>query len=585
MQDNSCADPRDRPNIQTCAEHEPPARGAAAGDETGTENVATAARQADDGAPAARHDNGAPAARREAERALQEAEERYHRLFEEVKDAVYFSTPEGRLVDINPAGVELFGYSSKEELLWEAMARDLYWDPADRDANTRVLKERGFVKDHELLLKTRQGHKIQVLQTATAVRDETGRVTGYQGILRDVTAQRDLEQQLRLAQKMEAIGRLAGAVAHDFNNLLMVIGGFAERALGQLDAAHPARWDLEEITAAGDRAVSLTRKLLAFGRRQVLRQTALDLNAIVTELEKMLRLAVGEDVELALVLEPAAGRVRADPGQVEQILMNLAVNAQEAMPRGGRLTIETANVELSPAETRRHPDLEPGRYVRLEVRDTGSGIDAAQRDRIFEPFFTSKQNGTGLGLATVYGIVQQHGGWITADNVPLRGDATGHRVPAGARFRIYLPRVASEPPPEPRAEAVIQPPRGSETILVVDDEEAVRNVAALSLEDRGYNVLIADGPQEALELCRQNDGEVDLMVTDIVMPGMSGVELAELLQDRLGEAKVIYMSGYSGDVVFDKSQLDPSAAFLEKPFGPAKLLSMVREVLDRTPND
>ncbi len=520
----------------------------------------------------------------EATRALKETEERYHRLFEEMKDVVYFSTPAGRLVDINPAGVELFGYRSKEELLWEAVARDLYWDPADREEKTRVLKEQGFVKDLELVLKTRQGRKIRVLQTATAVRDEAGRVTGYQGILRDVTAQRDLEKQLQLAQKMEAVGRLAGAVAHDFNNLLMVISGFAERALGQLETEHPARWDLEEISRAGDRAVSLTRKLLAFSRRQVMRQVALDLNGVVSELEKMLRLAVGEDVELVLALEPELERVRADPSQIEQILMNLAVNAQEAMSRGGRLTIETANVELSQAELRRHPDLEPGRYVRLEVRDTGSGIDASQREQIFEPFFTSKKNGTGLGLATVYGIVQQHGGCISADNVPLapvEGDILQRPLAAGARFRIYLPRVDSEAAIPRQQDEIAHPLRGTETILVVDDEESVRNVAALSLRDMGYSVLLAGSPQEALELCQQHEGALHLMVTDIVMPSMSGTELAERLKDRLDDGRVVFMSGYSGDVVFDRSKTAPSTAFLQKPFGPAKLLKVVRELLDK----
>lgn len=514
----------------------------------------------------------------DAERALAESKERYRNLFEEVKDAVYFSTPEGRLVDINPAGVELFGYASKEELLWEAMAWDLYWDPEDREVKTRSLKELGFVKDQELVLKTRQGRRIEVLQTATAVRDETGRVTGYRGILRDVTAQRDLEKQLRLAQKMEAIGRLAGAVAHDFNNLLMVIAGFAERALGQLPASHPTRRDLEEITRAGERAESLTRKLLAFGRRQVLRPAVLDLNRVVSELEKMLRLAIGEDVELVLVLEPELERVRADPGQIEQILMNLAVNAQEAMLSGGRVTVETANVELSPAEARRHPDLEPGSYVRLEVRDTGPGLDAAQRERIFEPFFTSKESGTGLGLATVYGIVQQHGGGLTADNVGSREEPG-----AGARFRVYLPRVEGEPAPLPAPPpAPTDPLHGSETILVVDDEEAVRDVAALSLEDRGYRVLAAGGPQAALELCRRHQGPVHLMLTDIVMPGMSGIELAAQLKQHLGHLRVVYMSGYSGDLVIDKSQLEASAAFLEKPFRPVTLLQIVRRLLDRS---
>ncbi len=520
-----------------------------------------------------------PAGSAEAERAPEASRERYRSLFEEVKDAVYFSTPEGRLVDINPAGVELFGYDSKEELLWEAMARDLYWNPADREEHTRRLKEEGFVKDHELVLKTRQGRRIVVLQTATAVRDEDGRVTGYRGILRDVTAERDLERQLRLAQKMEAIGRLAGAVAHDFNNLLMVIGGFADRALGQLAADHPARRDLEEVTRAGDRAEALTRKLLAFGRRQVLRQAVVDLNGVVSELEKMLRLAVGEDVELVFRLAPALGRVLADPGQIEQILMNLAVNAREAMPRGGRFAVETANVELGAGAAHRHLDLEPGSYVLLEIQDTGAGIDEADRERIFEPFFSSKKDGSGLGLATVYGIVQQHGGSITADNGARQG--AGQGAGRGARFRIYLPRAEGEPAAKPRPRAEGRLPRGTETILVVDDEEAVRNVAALSLEDMGYRVLVAGGPQEAIELCRRHDGRIDLMVTDIVMPGMSGIELTRHLEDRLGRAKVVYMSGYSGDVVFDQSRLDASAAFLEKPFGPAKLLRVVRGQLDR----
>lgn len=387
---------------------------------------------------------------------------------------------------------------------------------------------------------------------------------------------RSLEAQLLLSQKMEAIGRLAGGVAHDFNNILTAIGGYADLLLADLPAQDRCRHDVEEIHQAAQRAAALTQQLLAFSRRQVMQPKVVDLNALVTDIERMLRRLIGEDILFATVLHPRVGNVRADPGKLEQVIVNLAVNARDAMPDGGRLTIETRNVELDESSLAEHPSVAPGRYVLLSVSDTGVGIDEETRAHIFEPFFTTKARGkgTGLGLATVYGIVNQTGGHIWPYSEPGRGTT----------MQVYLPRVDGPADPIEQPEAVApEALRGRETILLVEDEEPVRSVTRQLLERNGYTVFeAADGPT-ALGLVGGANGEVpfDLLLTDVVMPGMSGRELADHLKVSRPHLTVLFMSGYTDDAVVRHGMLERGLAYLEKPFRPPALLRKVRDALDR----
>ncbi|HMH01090.1 MAG TPA: ATP-binding protein [Terriglobales bacterium] len=380
------------------------------------------------------------------------------------------------------------------------------------------------------------------------------------------------QEQLRQAQKMEAVGRLAGGVAHDFNNLLTVINGSSELALRKLDAASSLRRYLISIKDAGDRAAALTSQLLAFSRKQILQPEVIKLNTIVANIDKMLKRLIGEDVDLLTVLEPALGSVLADPGQVEQILMNLAVNARDAMPKGGKLTIQTANVDLDEEYARTHNEVRPGSYVMLAVSDTGEGMSVATKDRIFEPFYTTKAagKGTGLGLSTVYGIVKQTGGhiWVYSE------------VGRGTTFKVYLPSLAQEAEvprlsPEPR-----ELPRGSETVLLVEDDDMVRGTAKEILLMGGYEVLEASRGQEALAVAKDFAGPIHLMVTDVVMPEMNGPDLAVRMEKSFPLLKVLYMSGYTDEAIVHHGVLDEGVAFLEKPFTPNALSRKVREVLD-----
>ena len=388
---------------------------------------------------------------------------------------------------------------------------------------------------------------------------------------------RTLEAQLLQSQKLEAVGRLAGGIAHDFNNILTAIGGFADLLLADMGADDPRCRDLEEIHLATQRAASLTQQLLAFSRRQVLQPKVINLNVLVPDIEKMLRRLIGEDILFATVLHPRLGNVRADPGQLEQVIVNLAVNARDAMPTGGRLTLETRNVELDESFAADRPGLIPGHYVMLAVTDTGVGMDEETKSRIFEPFFTTKVRGkgTGLGLATVYGIVQQTGGHIQAYSEPS----------TGTTMRVYLPRVDEPVDAVERAgERPSEVVGGTETILLVEDEAPVRAVTRQLLERNGYRVLeAADGPT-ALALVDGDAGgaQVDLLLTDVIMPGMSGRELARRLQSLRPSLRVLFMSGYTDDAVVHHGMLERGLAYLEKPFRPPALLRKVREVLDGT---
>jgi nitrogen-specific signal transduction histidine kinase len=402
------------------------------------------------------------------------------------------------------------------------------------------------------------------------VRSTRGEVTHYIATKMDVTERKSLEAQLRQAGKMEAIGQLAGGVAHDFNNLLTVISGYGQLLKGRLS---PQDLDhLEEILKASDRAAALTRQLLAFSRRQILTPQVLDLNSIVANLENMLRRLIGENIELKTVQQSGLGRVKADPGQVEQVIINLAVNARDAMPEGGKLTIETANVDLDGTYARSHAGVLPGPYVMVAVSDTGIGMNAETLAHMFEPFFTTKEKGkgTGLGLATVYGIVKQSVGYTAVYSEP------GH----GSTFKVYLPRVEEA---VTKAESAKRGPglaKGLETVLVAEDEEGVRSLVGKVLESYGYKVLEVREPGEALTIVEQYAKPIDLLLTDVVMPHMSGKELATRLTTVHPEVKVLYMSGYTDDAIVRHGILEAGTFFLQKPFRPSALVQKVREVLD-----
>jgi PAS domain S-box-containing protein len=380
------------------------------------------------------------------------------------------------------------------------------------------------------------------------------------------------EEQLRQSQKLEAVGQLAGGIAHDFNNLLTAITGYSDLSLRRLKPDDHIYNNIEQIKKAGERAASLTRQLLAFSRKQILQPKVLDLNSIVSDMDKMLRRLIGEDIDLVSMPGLQLGKVKADPGQLEQVVMNLAINARDAMPQGGKLTIETKNVYLDRAYAQAHVSVTPGRYVMLAVSDTGVGMNAETRERIFEPFFTTKEagKGTGLGLSTVYGIVKQSGGniWVYSE------------VNHGTTFKIYLPLVEEEVSTEPNVIA-LDLARGTETILMVEDEDALREMIREILELEGYTVLVANNGYEALSICEKYERAIDLLITDVVMPELSGRELAERLSRNCSKAKVLFMSGYTDDAIIRHGVLQAGASFLQKPFSPDALTHKVREVLDQ----
>ena len=491
----------------------------------------------------------------------------------------YSRISDGEVIDCNDAFLRLTGLA-RQAVLGKSITELKIWpSPSERVALVdRVLG--GDRTPSEVSLLNAVGEPRTFLMSG--VKLDVGGEGSLLMIAQDITEakkasfDRDkLEEQLRHSQKMEAIGSLAGGVAHDFNNLLSVILSYTGFALSGLREGDPLRDDLLEVSKAGQRAVALTRQLLAFGRKQVLEPRVVDLNQICLDLEKMLRRLIGEDIELKQVLLPGLGPVQADPGQLEQVIMNLAVNARDAMPRGGRLTFETSNVVLDEAWAAAHADGEAGQYVQLAITDTGSGMDLATQQRVFEPFFTTKEKGkgTGLGLSMVYGIVHQSGGSVTLSS----------ELGRGTTFRVYLPRLTDVrltplPSLPPTGPAV-----GHETVLLVEDEDGVRRAAARMLRSAGYEVLLAAHGGEALLTCEQRAGDIHLLLTDVVMPQMGGQQLAHRLTREWPSIKVLYMSGYTDDAIVHHGVLEPGTHFLVKPFDRATLLRKVRDTLDSRP--
>ena len=472
---------------------------------------------------------------------------------------------------MNKAGEVITGYTHEEALglnLAKTVAPEYL-------ANSEIMFRRKLagerVTAYEMELIRKDGQRVAV-EVNTKLVFQNGVPVGVQGIARDVTDRKLLEEQFRQSQKMEAIGQLAGGVAHDFNNLLTAINGYTSLSLQRLDEQNPIRPYLEEVKKAGDRAANLTRQLLAFGRKQILQPIPLDLNGTVSDMNKMLRRLIGEDINLSAKLATDLKPIKADPGQIEQVLMNLVVNARDAMPQGGRLTIETANVELDREYARGHVGVQPGNYVMLAVSDTGTGMSEETRARIFEPFFTTKEKGkgTGLGLSTVYGIVQQSGGSIWVYSEPNQGTS----------FKVYLPRLEAPMKADSEKPAAETGPRGSETVLLVEDEEVVRGLATHILEDAGYKVLAARGGAEAIQFCTQPAEQIDLLLTDVVMPETSGKEVAERVTALMPHTKVLFMSGYTDQAIVHHGVLDSNVEFIQKPFTPLGLSKKVREVLD-----
>jgi len=480
----------------------------------------------------------------------------------------------GMLQDANPAMVAMFGYTSAAELAGKHLG-GLYADAQQWFQTADYFHARKEFNDLTTECLRRDGSPLVARISGRSI--PNGKEGGsFEIFMEDITETRTLETQLRQAQKMEAIGRLAGGIAHDFNNLLMVISGYSEFLLERVGPDPRLRGPAQEISNATQRATSLTRQLLAFSRKQMLAPKVLDLNEVVAENLKMLTRMIGEDIDLVMVPGPGLGSVRADPGQIDQVIMNLAVNARDAMPQGGKLTIETANTALDENFARTHTPLTPGDYIVLAISDTGIGMDTDTQSRIFEPFFTTKgAKGTGLGLSTVYGIVKQSGGFIFVDSQPQRGTA----------FRAYFPRVDAREDAATAADALglPRPAHGGETILLVEDETNLRRLARQYLETQGYKILEAADGAAALQIVDGYKATIDLLLTDVIMPGMNGREMAAQITNLLPGLRVLYMSGYTENAIGHDGTLDAGINLLQKPFSLPALKDRVREVLDSEP--
>jgi two-component system cell cycle sensor histidine kinase/response regulator CckA len=510
--------------------------------------------------------------RKVAGEALRRSEASFRSVVEDAPYGIFRASLSGEFLRVNPALQKMLGYELPGDLLQASLAADISLNPGECQKLQELFARVKDFKDVEVAWKHRDGTPITVRCTGRPVNDENGVPAYFEVFAEDVTGRRVLERQLQMAQKMEAVGRLSGGIAHDFNNLLGVIIGYSQVLKRALGKGSPLFDHADEVEKAGQRAASLTRQLLAFSRQQVLTPAVLSLNALVADMQKMLPRLLGEDIEVTTLLDPDLGQVKADQGQIEQIIMNLAVNARDAMPTGGKLKVGTANVELDLAYTRHHAGSKPGHYVLLAVTDTGMGMEPETLARIFEPFFTTKEvgKGTGLGLSTVYGVVKQSDGYIWVDSTPGKGTT----------FQIYLPRLQQpvETPATHQAPAEIL--RGTETVLLVEDSDPLRKLAHSFLQSNGFRVLSAADGKKALDVARQSQVGIDLLLTDVVMPEMNGRALADQLVQEQPGMKVLYMSGYTDSFIADHGVLEAGTYLINKPFTEETLIRKIREVLD-----
>ena len=513
---------------------------------------------------------------KEAQVALQQSEEKFREFFMTSRDCVFITTPGGQFVDFNDAALTLFGFWSREEFARQQV-RDLYALPAERDQLMRLIQAQGYVQDYPVTIRRTSGALVDVLVTTSSLRNADGSVRAMVGTIRDISERKRadedrqrLEAQLQQAQKMDAVGQLAGGVAHDFNNMLNVIIGYSDMLMERLPADDPTLEDLREIRHAATRSADLTGQLLAFARRQTVAPKVLDLNVVIGERAKMLRRLIGEEIAFSVVPGADLWSVSIDPSQLDQILANLSVNSRDAIGGVGQIVITTENARLDAAYCAGHPGAEVGDFVQLSLSDTGCGMDRETLDRIFEPFFTTKEagKGTGLGLATIYGIVKQNGGFINVDSEPGRGTT----------ITVYLPRHDGESADvhEPEHHLVT----GSETVLVVEDEAQILRMCQRVLESAGYRVLAAASPISAVVLAEQHVGPIHLLLSDVVMPDMNGKQLQARIEALVPGVRTVFMSGYTADVVAHRGVLDAGIRFLQKPFSPRDLTRRVREALD-----
>ncbi len=512
--------------------------------------------------------------RRKAEEKLRDSEARYRDLFENSVDAIYLSTPSGRMLDINPAGVRLFGFSSKQELLNVDDISVFYDNKEDREVFARTVEAKGVVRDFEVKIKRKDGQRITVLDTASVVLDDKGQIAGYHGLLRDLTEKRKLEEQLFQSQKLESLGQLTSGIAHDFNNVLGGIMGFTELATEKTSEDDVVHSYLTKIYGLAERAAKITRQLLAFARRQILMPKDMNLNELIADLFELLPRLIGEHVEARFIPGKDLKTVRADPSQIEQVLLNLSVNASDAMPQGGMLVMETNNAYLDETYCASHANVQPGDYVVVSVSDTGRGMDAATLQRIFEPFFTTKEvgKGTGLGLAVVHGIIQQHGGSINVYS----------EIGKGTTFKLYFPAIMAA------AEKLNNQPRGArrlmtgtETVLVVEDNPELREFMRTLLIENGYTVLTAIDGEQGAAVFAENAALISLVVTDVVMPKMGGAELREKILSEYPDKKFMLVSGYPGHAINHGALLDSNVDFLQKPFTAFEFSEKVRRTIDK----
>lgn len=511
--------------------------------------------------------------RRKAEDLLRESEKRYRTLFEESPDGIFASSLDGRITELNPAGQKMLAFASAEEVKEISLGHDLYEDPQDRERFISVMEEKGVVRDFTATVRRRDGRKIVISITATAERDNAGGIKAFRGFIRDITAHKELEHQLIQAQKMDAVGKLTGGIAHDFNNMIMAMIGYATLLQMKLKKDDPLAENVKSILGVTGRAANLTRRLLAFSRKQIMALKREDLNTIVVKVEDLLGGLIGEDIEFRTELSDESLSVMADSGQIEQVLVNLATNARDAMPSGGTLTISTGAVELDEDFIASHGYGELGSYALITVRDTGTGMDAETKSKVFDPFFTTKEvgKGTGLGLSIVYGIIKQHNGYITADSEPG----------AGAVFNIYLPAVRNrslkkEVPFADEPSAV----EGRETVLLTEDDAEVRRITRTVLEDFGYDVREASDGDEAILKFIEDKDKIKLVILDVIMPRKNGWEVYDEIQKINPDIKAIFFSGYNEEMIRRKGSSAKTLNFIAKPVWPSEFLKKVREALN-----